>query len=155
MKTSTAETVSIWHALFARRDDRVLWAIIGVSIVLGLIYNAVILIGFGPDEPRHMAYVKLLAEEHIFPFILPDGNEYKGAHSLHPPLYYVLLVPLYWLAHSWPADAVWHLARVFSLLLRAVRQSDPHQPAVMPSSGARSGVASPGPQRAGAACWRH
>ena len=121
MKTSIAPDStpqpSIWRALLARRDDKVLWTIIGLGFVLGLIYNFVILIGFGPDEPRHMAYVKLLAEEHIFPYILPNGQEYQGAHSLHPPLYYALLVPLYWLAHSWSGDAVWHLARLFSSLL--------------------------------------
>ncbi len=111
--------LSLLRQLFARRDDKVLWAIIALSLLLGLIYNFVILIGFGPDEPRHMAYVKLLAEEHTFPFILPDGTEYKGAHSLHPPLYYALLVPLYWLTHSLPNDAVWHLARLFSSLLCA------------------------------------
>ncbi len=122
MKTSISTSqpqFSVLRQLFAQRDDRVLWAIIGLSVVLGLIYNAVILIGFGPDEPRHMAYVKLLAEEHIFPFIAPDGKEYHGAHSLHPPLYYALLVPIYWLAHSLPNDAVWHLARMVSLVLCA------------------------------------
>lgn len=97
------------------RRDRVFWAIFGCALLLGLAYNAVILPGFGPDEPRHLAYVRLLFEEHRFPLQLPNGSEYGGAHSYHPPAYYVLLVPFYAIGRSLPGESVWHLLRLVSL----------------------------------------
>ncbi|HEX8463503.1 MAG TPA: glycosyltransferase family 39 protein, partial [Abditibacterium sp.] len=95
----------------------VLGAILLAAFALGLIYNFVILPGFGPDEPRHFAYVRLLWEEHRFPFLLPDGKEYRGAHSLHPPLYYLLLLPTYGLLSALPDAAIYHGLRLISLLL--------------------------------------
>lgn len=109
---SYSEPTSNW------RQDRVLWLIIGLALVLGLIYNNAILIGFGPDEPRHMNYVKLVFSEHSLPYLLPGSEtEYRGAHAYHPPLYYLLLLPVYALGRSLGEPAVWHLARSVSLLL--------------------------------------
>lgn len=99
------------------RNDRALGATLLMALVLGLFYNFVILPGFGPDEMRHFAYVRLLWEEQRFPFLLPDGKEYRGAHSLHPPVYYLLLTPLFGLLHSLPEAAIYHGLRMISLLL--------------------------------------
>ena len=38
----------------ARAVNRGLWIVMAAALVLGLIYNAVILPGYGPDEPRHL-----------------------------------------------------------------------------------------------------
>ncbi len=97
------------------RRDRVFWMIFALAVVLGLAYNAAVMIGFGPDELRHMAYVRLLLDEHRFPLQLPNGSEYGGAHSYHPPAYYLLLVPFYALGRGLPGEGVWHLLRFVSL----------------------------------------
>jgi 4-amino-4-deoxy-L-arabinose transferase-like glycosyltransferase len=98
------------------RGDRVLLALLLIVALLGLVYNFIILPGFGPDEPRHFAYVKLLFEEQRFPFLMSDGKEYHGAHSLHPPLYYFCLLPFYALSHVLSETAVYHFLRSVSLL---------------------------------------
>ena len=99
------------------RDDRVLGAILLAALALGLVYNFTILPGFAPDEPRHFAYVRLLWQEHRFPFLLPDGSEYHGAHSLHPPLYYLILLPFYALLQWLPDAAIYHGLRLISALI--------------------------------------
>jgi 4-amino-4-deoxy-L-arabinose transferase-like glycosyltransferase len=101
----------IWY------QDRVLLAIMALALIFGLVYNAVILLGYGPDEPRHMNYVKLLFNEHTLPYIEPSGREHAGAHTLHPPLYYLILLPFYAVLHFLPEAATWHSLRVISLLL--------------------------------------
>lgn len=108
---SSAETVNHW------RSDKVIWMILGIALTLGIIYNFAILPGFGPDEHRHFNYVKLLFEEHRLPFLLADGSEYHGAHSFHPPLYYLCLLPFYLLGKLLPGDAVWHVMRLGSLII--------------------------------------
>ncbi len=97
--------------------DRVLLGIILLAAGLGLAYNFAMLLGFGPDEPRHMAYVKLLFSAHEFPRMNPDGSEYQGAHSYHPPLYYLVLLPFYAVFRTLPGNMPWHAMRLISLLL--------------------------------------
>ena len=99
------------------RNDRVFWIILDIPFLLGLIYNFVMLPGFGPDEHRHFNYVKLLVTERRLPFLLPNGTEYHGAHTLHPPLYYLFLIPFYLVGRFLPGDAVWHVMRLGSLAL--------------------------------------
>lgn len=99
------------------RNDRVFWIILGGAFLLGLIYNFVIMPGFGPDEHRHFNYVKLLITEHRLPFLLSDGSEYHGAGIFHPPLYYLFLIPFYLIGNFLPGDAVWHVMRLGSLAL--------------------------------------
>ncbi len=100
------------------RKDRWLLGIMALALVLGLIYNNAILIGYGPDEPRHMNYVKLLLDERTLPYLEADGlTEHAGAHTLHPPLYYALLVPVYALFRGLPGEMVWHVVRIVSVLL--------------------------------------
>jgi 4-amino-4-deoxy-L-arabinose transferase-like glycosyltransferase len=105
------------------RTDRVLVALIVAATLLGLIYNGVILLGYGPDEGRHMNYVKLLLNEGSLPYLEPDPaapgrtREHASAHSLHPPLYYAALLPFYALLRGLPGEGEWHMLRVFSVLL--------------------------------------
>ena len=73
------------------------WAIAGIVLAhfaLALTTSFFMLLGYAPDEPRHFAYVRWLAQHHSFP--PPDERLSGGAHSLHPPLYYVLMLPVYW-----------------------------------------------------------
>lgn len=105
------------------RTDRVLIALMVVAALLGLVYNGVILLGYGPDEGRHMNYVKLLYNEHILPYQEPDPShtgqmkEHGDAHTFHPPLYYLLFVPFYAVSRLMPGESEWHILRVLSLLL--------------------------------------
>lgn len=97
------------------RNDRVFWIILGVALLLGLLYNFVIIPGLGPDEHRHFNYVKLLITEHRLPFLLLNGSEYLGAGIFHPPFYYLLLIPFYFIGQFLPGDAIWHVMRLGSL----------------------------------------
>lgn len=77
------------------------WPFFGIVVahfVLALALSFFMLLGYAPDEPRHFAYVRWLAEHHSFP--PPDERLSGGAHSLHPPLYYILMLPLYWAFHG-------------------------------------------------------
>jgi len=100
-----------WHR------DRVLIAIMAAAALLGVIYNGVILPGYGPDEPRHLGYVRLLLEEHRLPYQEPNGSEHGGAHTYHPPLYYLALLPFYAAGRGLPGRGVEHLLRLVSLAL--------------------------------------
>ncbi len=97
--------------------DRVLLGVIALAALLALAYNSTIHLGYGPDEPRHMNYVRLLFDEQTLPRLNPDGTEYYGAHTFHPPLYYLILLPFYAVFHKLPGDAGWHLLRLVSLCL--------------------------------------
>jgi hypothetical protein len=94
-----------------------------VATLLGLIYNGVILLGYGPDEGRHINYVKLLLNEGVLPYQVPDPNrpgqikEYGDAHTFHPPLYHALFVPFYAVLRFLPGESEWHVLRVLSLFL--------------------------------------
>ena len=101
----------------AHRPDRLWWCVLGLAALLGLIHNFVVLVGYGPDEVRHMNFVTLLLDQHRLPLILADGTEYAGAHPLHPPYYYALLVPIIALFRGLPGDWEWHVARLVSLAL--------------------------------------
>ena len=100
-----------------RTRDRALFVLLLLAALLGLAYNAVILLGYGPDESRHLAYVELLFREHTFPRQNPDGTEYAGAHSYHPPLYYLILLPFYALFRALPSAGTWHALRLVSQAL--------------------------------------
>ena len=99
----------------AARSDRLWLCVLGLAALLGLIYNFAVLVGYGPDEMRHMNYVTLMLDQHRLPLILPDGTEYAGAHPLHPPYYYVLLMPIIAIFRGLPGDMEWHIARLVSL----------------------------------------
>lgn len=96
-------------------------AIGAVFLTLALGYSAIIRLGYGPDEPRHYLYLPLMLRDHRLPRVLPDGSELGGAIALHPPLYYLLVSPLYLLGrpdeHPWLAQRLVRLAApVFGLL---------------------------------------
>jgi hypothetical protein len=55
-----------------------------VVLALGLIYNAVILLEYGPDEGRHVNYVKLLLNEGALPYLEPDPARSHARTRLCP-----------------------------------------------------------------------
>ncbi|MEJ2208207.1 MAG: DUF2142 domain-containing protein, partial [Anaerolineae bacterium] len=88
--------------------------ILVLYVLLGILYAVYTPDWQAPDEPAHYNYVRYLAEEHRFPILKPGDfpaaylEEIKAAHfapgmsiapiryEFHqPPLYYLLLMPLY------------------------------------------------------------
>ncbi|MBI2301928.1 MAG: hypothetical protein HYU66_23750, partial [Armatimonadetes bacterium] len=96
-----------------RAERRWLLAIAAVFVGLTLAYSAIILLGFGPDEPRHYLYLPLMLYGHQLPRVLPDGSELGGAIALHPPLYYLLVSPFYLLGKL--CDGPWLAQRLMRL----------------------------------------
>ncbi len=94
-------------------------AICGLALLISLAFNFAVMPGFGPDEARHFAYLRLLWEEHTLPRILSTNpySEYKGAHAFHPPLYYLVLLPFYALSRGFGDAATTHFVRFWSGLL--------------------------------------
>lgn len=84
---------------------------------LAVTYSYVIPLGYGPDEPRHYAFVRLLWVEHKLCRVLPDGRELGNAIALHPPTYYLIEGVLWYPAH-WLGEAV--KGRLGGGLLRAL-----------------------------------
>ena len=113
MISDSASTV----AVRAHSRNRLWLCVLGLAALLGLLHNWAVLVGYGPDEVRHMNFVTLMLDQHRLPLILPDGTEYAGAHPLHPPYYYALLLPIIALFRGLPGDLEWHVARLVSLAL--------------------------------------
>lgn len=82
------------------RGWRVFGALVLVAfLVLAYTYVWTIQPGYGPDETRHFHYIRLLVEKQTLP-VLVNGVERDGAHSLHPPLYYAAMTPVYMLTRN-------------------------------------------------------
>lgn len=74
--------------------DRVVWAILLVHLALALTYNFTMALGHAPDESnRHFPYVRFLATHWQLP--VGDPQAEGGFLDIHPPLYYLLLTPVY------------------------------------------------------------
>jgi hypothetical protein len=88
-----------------RAERRLFAGLVAVFLILAFAYSAIIPLGFGPDEPRHYCFVKLMVEQHKLSRVLPDGAELGGAIAIHPPGYYLFLslfyVPSKWLGGAW------------------------------------------------------
>ncbi len=99
---------------WAPRRDPLVWAILAVYFALAVTYSYVMELGYGPDETtRHYPYVKWLANQRCLP--PADPNVDCGPLELHPPLYYLLLTPVYVAATSFGNRAA----------LRALRWTSP------------------------------
>ena len=98
------------------REDKFLCLICALALGFALAFNFAIIPGYGPDEPRHLAYIRLLWEEKTLPRVLSNVpySEYKGAHAFHPPLYYTLLLPFFAVAQSWGEANLTHFLRFWS-----------------------------------------
>lgn len=69
-------------------------AILGLYLLLAYAYVWTIQPGYGPDEPRHLAFVRRLVTRGQLPRVT-NGQEEDGAIALHPPLYYAAVSPIY------------------------------------------------------------
>lgn len=78
----------------SKRPSGMALVVSALYLVLAYCYVFTVQPKYGPDEPRHFAYVRRLVEKHELP-VLRDGREEDGAHTLHPPLYYTLMAPIY------------------------------------------------------------
>jgi hypothetical protein len=86
------------------------WAlltVLAVYLAFCAAYVVAIPPGYGPDEPLHANTVRLLAEEGRMP--VSQGITQVatgGGHAFHPPLYYALEAPIYYLFRSSPGSPV-------------------------------------------------
>ena len=83
--------------------------VVGLSLVLAghivfaFLYQWLIPLGYGPDEPRHYGYIQHLILYKALPRLGDPSHPYychidprpPHAIGIHPPLYYVLLSPVY------------------------------------------------------------
>jgi hypothetical protein len=99
---------------------RLLFAILLAGLLCRLAYTFFTPIFYAPDEHSHFNYVKHLSEQHSFPVQTTKmGDASNQWEYFQPPLYYLLLVPVYraagFLFHNQTA-AVFAL-RLVSILL--------------------------------------
>ncbi|MBP8952873.1 MAG: hypothetical protein KBI47_10820 [Armatimonadetes bacterium] len=97
-----------------RRVDLAVAGILLLHFALAQILSFVMLLGYAPDEPRHFAYVRWLGEHGTIP--PADENLSGGAHSLHPPLYYALMTPVYLAFRGLGEDAAMRAMRCIAPL---------------------------------------
>jgi 4-amino-4-deoxy-L-arabinose transferase-like glycosyltransferase len=79
--------------------------------------------GGGLDEPQHRNYLSVLAEEHRLPWLQREGGRwvrYRDAHAMHPPGYYLAVLPLYAVVQRLPEQTIRFVLRVASLVLGAM-----------------------------------
>ncbi|MFA4016047.1 MAG: hypothetical protein RUDDFDWM_001148 [Candidatus Fervidibacterota bacterium] len=77
--------------------------IVLVHVSLSIVYNFVIPLGYGPDEPHHYGYIQHIVLYRSLPRLGPASHPYlchrdprpPNAIGIHPPLYYALLAPIY------------------------------------------------------------
>jgi hypothetical protein len=109
----------------AKREQR-FWAayqaaVLGLFLVLAYLYVWVVQPRYGPDEPRHFNYVKRLVEKRQLPLVVKDESgrdvEADGAHTHHPPLYHLLVSPLFLLARPWGERGQYLAIKAFSPIL--------------------------------------
>ncbi|MGC9319585.1 MAG: glycosyltransferase family 39 protein [Armatimonadota bacterium] len=87
-----------------------------VYVALAATWSYVIPLGGGIDEPRHLRYVQIVAEQGR----LPSVAEKQEAISHHPPLHYLLAAPVYLATRGLDHEASWHALRLLSVALGAV-----------------------------------
>ncbi|MCS7253228.1 MAG: hypothetical protein RMK18_07740 [Armatimonadota bacterium] len=76
-----------------------------IHAIFSVAYNFIIPLGYGPDEPHHYGYVQHLVLYRSLPKLGPATHPYlchrdprpPNAIGIHPPLYYSLLAPIYYL----------------------------------------------------------
>lgn len=93
------------HQHFAARLKLPILLIILIHVALSAAYNFIIPLGYGPDEPHHYGYVQHLVLYRSLPRLGPADHPYlchrdprpPNAIGIHPPLYYAILAPIYYL----------------------------------------------------------
>ena len=98
------------------RDTRVRLAaglVVAAYIAIVAVWSFQIPLGGGIDEPRHLRYVQIVAEEGR----LPTPAEKQEAISHHPPLHYLILAPVYLATRGMGEAASWHALRLAQIPL--------------------------------------
>ncbi|MFP4248775.1 MAG: ArnT family glycosyltransferase [Armatimonadota bacterium] len=98
------------------RDSRVRLVaglVVAAYIAIVAVWSFVIPLGGGIDEPRHLRYVQVIAEEGR----LPTPAEKQEAISHHPPLHYLILAPIYLATRGMGDQAAWHVLRFASIVM--------------------------------------
>ncbi len=90
--------------------------IFAVYVALAATWAFVIPLGGGSDEPRHLRYVQIIAEEGR----LPTPAEKTEAISHHPPLHYLIVTPVYLATQGLGTEAAWHALRLTQIPLGVV-----------------------------------
>ncbi len=81
--------------------------------------------GGAPDEPPHMAYIRSIAERHQLP-ALPGSTladqpgRIVSQQAQHPPLYYVVSAPVWWLTGGNETAAYWALRSIGVIVFATV-----------------------------------
>lgn len=104
----TALGAGIFWLLLLRRqrvrvtEPRVLLAIlIAVGLCGRMCFAFLTPTFYAPDEEAHYKYVRHLAEQHAFPVqTTKPGDGTNDFEYNQPPLYYLLLTPVFWLGHA-------------------------------------------------------
>jgi branched-subunit amino acid transport protein AzlD len=102
----------------AVRRPTAVWALLTIAyLAFACLYNALIPLGYGPDEAHHYGYIQHLVLYRSLPVLGPQDHPIlchrdprpPMAIGIHPPLYYALLAPIYALIAGrridYPAEA--------------------------------------------------
>jgi branched-subunit amino acid transport protein AzlD len=102
----------------AVRRPTAAWALLTIAyLAFACLYNALIPLGYGPDEAHHYGYIQHLVLYRSLPVLGPQDHPIlchrdprpPMAIGIHPPLYYALLAPIYALIAGrridYPAEA--------------------------------------------------
>lgn len=80
------------------------WPVLLLFVLLSTLFNAIVPLGEGPDEPGHLAYVLFLVNEKRLPVVSPaaPGTDHRSddvpGEGHQPPLAYLLATPaVFWL----------------------------------------------------------
>lgn len=107
--TTRSKPTSVRLKLIAWIDPerRVLLALLGLALVLGVTYALITPPLMGPDEDAHYEYVESLWDS--------GGTKVTGRASYHQPAYYWLDAPAYALTRSQPKDVQLVVMRLVSV----------------------------------------
>ncbi len=90
-------------------------AVLATYTALAVAWSFVVPLGGGIDEPRHVRYVQIVAEQGR----LPSPIEKQEAISHHPPLHYLIAAPVYLATRALGATVAWRAMRLLSVLIGA------------------------------------
>jgi len=90
-----------WQRSGRLRARTLLTAVVGLGILCRLGYVFLTPVFYAPDEQSHFNYIKYLSENHAFPIQGgPMGQSDNEWEYFQPPLYYLVLSPIYSLAQA-------------------------------------------------------
>jgi hypothetical protein len=123
--------------------SRIMMALLVVAGAMALMWVVSIPPWRAPDEPAHFSYIEFLSREHALPypgeaFLYPDVIESQGRTNFlgimgeehtpvdptvgqpnsaagHPPLYYLLMLPAYWVFSGGSTETQLYGVRVWSV----------------------------------------